>query len=510
MKKIILFLLLLNISASLQAQVILNNNFEIGSDTYKSAPKFWNFTIGNKNGEYTNHLSNGFVAYRDSTIAHSGKFSLRMSVLDSNNFAFACTQQCAVNISSPKKIHIFSWVKTIDCKKGAGLNCTQRNKNEERISYTSSRQQEELVMNTQEWTRIDLEVLLRPDTKSIEIWTYFYGAGTVWFDDISIDTVANKSVITAPIVSAYLDTVIKIVKQNSLYTDSIDWQILTKQLKGLASDMQTYKDARLLAGYIIDELHQHGDNHSFFLIPSGVKQFRAGDTQGRGRNVITKYLGEGIGYISMPGFASMSDSVRAAFSTNTQEQIKRIDTENKISSWVVDLRKDDGGSCPPMIAGLGPILGEGMYDFDISVKNDTVIYFYEKGESYDVENGKKDIRSTKVLHPYQLKNKNVPVAVLIGPHCGSSGECAVAAFIGRHDTKLFGQPTGGFTKGNEDFSLPDGSMIFISAGIQCDRNGKLYPERIFPDVPVEQPDNNSTDLTLKKAKKWLGSFKKIK
>ena len=65
----------------------------------------------------------------------------------------------------------------------------------------------------------------------------------------------------------------------------------------------------------------------------------------------------------MPGFASISDSIRAAFATNTQQKIKDLDTKNNICAWIIDMRDDDGGSGPPMIAGLGPILGEGVNHF---------------------------------------------------------------------------------------------------------------------------------------------------
>ena len=268
----------------------------------------------------------------------------------------------------------------------------------------------------------------------------------------------------------------------------------------------------MLIGSIISELHLHGDNHSFYMQPSMTKQFAETDLMGRGREVVLKYLGNGIGYLSMPGFGSMNDSIRIQFSTSAQAAIKKIDTETNICAWVVDLRYDDGGSCPPMIAGLGPILGEGAFsrDFAYTSKGDTGISYYRNGECYFELNGIKDSLSTKVLHPYRLRNDKAPVAVLIGKGCGSSGECAVAAFIGRPNTRLFGQPTAGLTKGNEDFTLPDNSMLFIAAGIQTDRNGKKYPERIFPDTLIDDTKTDKSDLTLDKAKEWLLSLSECK
>lgn len=504
MKKLIFILLLFNLF-TVQAQTFLNNSFEASSNTPLGVAENWSFTIATPIGVETHRLTNEIFAVRDSSHSYSGKFSLMLSVSDTNNFFFAAVQNLNLNNYTAKTIRIVAWIKTKECKAGAGLNCTQLNSFGKNIGYTSSKQQEVLVTHTNDWSKTELVVLLNPESKSLKFQAFLYGAGTVWFDHMYIEDFSDGSNKTAPLVTEYVDTLIKIVKENSLYASAINWPLLTKQLDTLVSGMQTYREASQLSYYILSELRKHGDNHSLYFSPTAAKQFGNGDIWGRGRQVVAKYLGYGIGYVSMPGFASLNDSVCVAFASNTQAMIKKIDTENNICGWIVDLRDDDGGSISPMIAGLGPILGEGIYaqDFEYSTIGDTGISFYRNGESYFVLNGKKDSISTKVLHPYKLKKENIPVAVLIGKGCGSSGEGTAAAFIGRRNTKLFGQPTAGYTTGNAEFTLPGGGLLFIAAGIQTDRNGKKYPERIFPDLHVKESVNGKTDLTLVKAKKWL-------
>lgn len=504
--RILLFLFFVGQSTfSLRAQKVLNTGFEMGTHPPNPSPKSWQYTRSTSNGKENHEVIAGYAIDLDKKVRHSGQSSLKMSVADSNSFIVACTQSIPITIATPATIHISIWIKTRDCPLGAGLNCTQKNIEGKQIAYTSSRQQDVLVKNTQDWTKREITVLLRPDTKSLDLWASFYGKGTVWFDDVSI-TKALPADKTSPLVSAYVDTVVKMVKAYSLYKDSINWKTFSPQLKTLSMGMQTYAHARLLTSYIVNELHIHGDNHSFLMNPAAVKQFGQADIQGRGRVVEGEYLGEGIGYIAMPGFASMNDSIRDAFATNTQVVIRKLDAENSICGWIVDMRGDDGGSCPPMIAGLGPILGEGLCGRDISIKKDSVFSYYKDGAYYEVEKGIVVKESVcRSLQPYKLRNGNVPVAVLIGKGCGSSGEATVAVFIGREKTKLFGEPTAGFTKGNEDFVLPDSSMLFLSAGIQTDRNGKSYPDRIYPDVPVEQPKDSDKDAVLEKAKEWLKS-----
>ncbi len=340
----------------------------------------------------------------------------------------------------------------------------------------------------------------------MEIRCFFYGAGTVWFDDVSIEPFSQNKQPAAPLVTAFVDTIMKIVKANSLYTDSINWNSFVQNVKQLQAGMQTYPEARLVGNYILSELKRYGDNHSSIMSPTMVKQFGANDIMGQGRKVTGEYLGEGIGYVSMPGFGSMNDSISNAFATYAQDVIKKIDSDHNVCTWIVDLRNDDGGSCNPMIAGLGPILGEGVYNRSTENNGHKLEGVYSNGEVYGVDNGTRSPGYVKVAVPYRLKHENAPVAVLIGANCGSSGEYAAAAFIDRGKTKLFGQPTAGYTRGNSDYTLPDGSMLFLSSGVQTDRNGKKYWDRIYPNVAVTQLEESKIDLTLEQAKAWLLSM----
>src|SRR4051812_15802719 len=57
---------------------------------------------------------------------------------------------------------------------------------------------------------------------------------------------------------------------------------------------------------------------------------------------------------------------RSGFATCIQQQIRRIQQQIKElethapCGWIVDIRGNRGGSMWPMLAGVGPILGEGL------------------------------------------------------------------------------------------------------------------------------------------------------
>ena len=503
MKRVILLLLF---PIGMNAQTLKNSGFEKIPSHKDSIASNWKIRISDPSGKETAVFPKSIIAMLDKENVHTGKRSLKMSVGDSNNFVMTAAQEIPVEFSGAKSVRIIAWVKTKDCKKGAGFNCTQFNATGKQIAYTSSRQQERLITNTSGWTKSEILVLLRPEVKTIEIRCLLYSAGTAWFDDVSVEPVSKNKQPAAPPVLAFVDMIMKTVKANSLYTDSINWNSFAADVKELQAGMQTYGEARLAGNYILSELKRHGDNHSSIMSPAMVKEFGANDIMGRGRKVEGEYLADGVGYISMPGFGSMNDSISKAFATYAQDVIKKIDSEHNICSWIIDLRNDNGGSCNPMIAGLGPILGEGVFNKYTENNGHKIEGFYNNGEVYESDNGVRSPEYIKVGVPYRLKHHNAPVAILIGANCGSSGEAAAAAFIDRPNTKLFGQPTGGFTRGNSDYTLPDGSMLFLSSGVQTDRNGKKYWDRIYPDVTVTQPENSKRDETREHAKAWLLSM----
>src|SRR5207244_11064020 len=124
----------------------------------------------------------------------------------------------------------------------------------------------------------------------------------------------------------------------------------------------------------------------------------------------------------------------------------------------------------PMLAGIGPILGEGELGAFVGNPNKPdEIWSYNNGRSF-----LKYEEMAQADHPYQLKQPFPPVAVLISPLTASSGEIVVVAFRGRPNTRSFGEPTAGATTANIDSDLSDGARLFVTSAIDADRTGKSY------------------------------------
>ena len=73
----------------------------------------------------------------------------------------------------------------------------------------------------------------------------------------------------------------------------------------------------------------------------------------------------------------------------------------------MDLRDNGGGNMWPMIAGIGPLLGDGLYGHFVDADEQVVRWGYENGASY-IE----DMDVVTVDVPYSLLNPQPKIAVL--------------------------------------------------------------------------------------------------
>ena len=114
-------------------------------------------------------------------------------------------------------------------------------------------------------------------------------------------------------------------------------------------------------------LKELGDNHSIFLSKEEFENMDSTCKKAAVSEVITfsgKLLDQNIGYLHLRGF-NTTDSINSIiYADSLQNLIKSIDNRN-IKGWILDLRENTGGSCWPMLAGLGPLLGNGICGYGI-------------------------------------------------------------------------------------------------------------------------------------------------
>lgn len=273
--------------------------------------------------------------------------------------------------------------------------------------------------------------------------------------------------------STYLEEALDIMQNNSLHRDSVDWEALRKSSFKIAEHAQTPADTYRAIRYALNEL---GDHHSHLLTPEEATQ-RQQLTLKDIPQPRAKLLLDKLGFVAIGGFAGREGD---KYATAVQQLIRDIDTQEPCG-WIVDLRENDGGGIGPMVAGLGPLLGEGEIGGSVNVDGSKEIWSYQAGRALA-----DDQVFTQVQGPaYKLKASSPPVAVLTGMKTASAGEAIVVAFRGRPNTRSFGLYTYGVPTGNEGFTLSDGAVIALTVAVFADRTGQTYEDRIYPDELVD-------------------------
>ncbi len=155
----------------------------------------------------------------------------------------------------------------------------------------------------------------------------------------------------------------------------------------------------------------------------------------------------------------------------------------------------------PMLAGVGPILGEGTCGYFVAPSEKTSIQ-YRRGQAF----GEQPEEYAKVNQPYELTYPQPPVAVLTSQLTSSSGEFVALAFRQRPQTRSFGEPTSGIPTGNEPKELSDGAWILLTTCLGADRTGQTYASSLIPDQEINidwTRLGTVDDPVLQAAVQWL-------
>lgn len=287
---------------------------------------------------------------------------------------------------------------------------------------------------------------------------------------------------------SFLNEVLDVMEANSINRNKIDWTDFRakvfEQVIGAETIEDTYPGIR-------EALVLLADNHSSYIKPDGGFIF-AGTLQCDDQDIVKPSLPENVGYVKVNSFSgSVSSTAAISFAQEIQDQI-RNDDHMGIKGWIVDLRNNGGGNMWPMLAGIGPILGEGTAGYFIDPDNNQTSWGFLNGSS--VVNGNS---LTQLSNSYELIAPNPKVAILLNNGIASSGEVVAISFIGRENTRSFGLSTCGLSTSNSPFTLSDNSRLNLTTAYLADRNKNLYGIPIDPDLAVDN------DNIIQNAVDWI-------
>jgi C-terminal processing protease CtpA/Prc len=282
---------------------------------------------------------------------------------------------------------------------------------------------------------------------------------------------------------AYLSSALDTLQHVVLRSDTVPWGRVRDSALVLATGARKASDTYGAIAWALGRANKH----SFLQAP------RPG--------AVSEVVGGRLGYVHVPqwsgGSSSLADSLQTALTTLS---------DAGVCGWIVDLRANGGGNMWPMLAGIGPLLGDTLVGaFGTEPGADR--WYYKNGVAGILHaGGALDTVSRASVPAARLRNAGAPVAVLFDAGTGSSGEVLALAFRGRPNSRSFGEPTAGFATANRGARLPDGANMVVTTGYQVDRRGVAAGERIRPDEVVAGPPPGwpfATDAAAASAAAWL-------
>ncbi len=193
------------------------------------------------------------------------------------------------------------------------------------------------------------------------------------------------------------------------------------------------------------------------------------------QNPVCQVVAGYYGYIRITGFVG-SGKIEQRFANAIQDGIKALDAA-RVRGWIVDLRINTGGNMWPMVDGLGPLLGSGDIGSFVSAQSNDH-WFYRDGAV-----GIGTVVIVKIA-PIVLRQPWLPIVVLIDEPTASSGESTAIAFSSMPNVVIMGGDSAGLSTGNSFERLPDGAVINLCEAADADRKGKVFGEKIHPDIRV--------------------------
>lgn len=334
-----------------------------------------------------------------------------------------------------------------------------------------------------------------------------------WTTDVDATT-------SDPIV--YLNKALDEMQQRALRRDAVNWQAVRAQALAQVSHAQLTVDTYDAIRFALRAL---GDHHSSLHLTPALERIqleRKGRSASGQSDSKLSSMGRFVGRYEPEGKIVTADGKPfavvvvtkcfpdnqqqfVAYETELQRIVAKLDGAHP-AGWVVDLRGNVGGNMWPMLAGIGPLLGEGDHLGEFFTTSGHSVWKYRDGIASEVEDTGKENRFPPVAGAAYKISGTPAVAVLIDRWTGSSGEAIAIALCGRPNTRFFGEHTQGASTANETFALSDGASMWLTIGVDADRTGKQYLEGLAPDEWIKPSEKTGPDedAVLEGALRWLG------
>lgn len=322
---------------------------------------------------------------------------------------------------------------------------------------------------------------------------------------------AQTTLTSRDSINVFYDSLIKTLKSEYLYKDKVNWTAVELETKSILIQYSDFRSSLAQTTVLFDKIQ--GTHCQLFygdtVITATVKQPTENDFNEQwlkkyisNPSFEVKVIDNKYGYILMSSlnFEDISSENIHKIAQPMYDQIADIKTKNKLKGWIIDLRFTTGGNSYPVLLALYDLLGDNRVFGGLDINKKLI-------DTVKLENGKyiNNEKTISYITPKGKKNDKSKVAVLTGIMTASLGEITAMSFKGRKNTLFIGEPTYGFTTGNDKRNLPFDAYMAITVTYDCDRNERFY-DRIIPDISVSKQDNFDNlllDRNIQEAIKWM-------
>lgn len=481
MKGQLLILLAIGVllTCNLYGQVsVPNGNFELSDKSSPTKTVNWKAE------------SNDFVCVVDNNTSYKGTYSMKISSKAAGNHFF--NEEFPFTSKGLKKYKYKCAFKTRKLHGAIQLGVRVFVNDGNTLALTAFTLTEN---KNQEWTTNEGMFITDKAANKIRLFGNLAGTGDAWFDEMIIEEIPAPQKAPSTEVALYIHEYFDIVYENSIITDKNFISNLKSETMYLCSDSVEKKECyKVLKEYTTKKLNDH---HSFFTTPEEWKAMMEKGKHPRIGKTFQelpsgKIMKENIGYISIPMFISNDQKLIAQYADTLQKIIAKFD-KREVNGYIIDLSSNGGGNSMPMIAGVGPLIGNGVCGYSFSGDGSIRKRIYNDGWT-----GWDTSLVFQKVNPYHLLNPNKPIAIIYSNETGSSGEVVALAFVGLPNVKSFGQQTAGITTRVDNFEMSDGAFLNLVSGVDADRNKNKFGGTIKPDF-----ETKDTESAIQEATKWI-------
>jgi carboxyl-terminal processing protease len=315
-------------------------------------------------------------------------------------------------------------------------------------------------------------------------------------------------------VSLLIDSALNVMQHRALNSHKLDWKSIRARVDAETRNARTDREAFTALAWAFDQL---GDKHGWLTINDSThnnKRIKRAERTlspglkaalAKGRNLYNGIVAGKYAYVSIHFFMGQTEEKMNAYARQIRDSLcKNITPQTR--GIIIDLRLNGGGNSFPMYQGLANVYGNRLLTEGVDGRG-------RRTGTFGIRNGRVTIHgnhgdSIVLAAPQECGAlSELPVAVLISPATGSSAEQLAIAFTSRPRSIIIGERSAGYVTANNGFALPGrNNGIVVAEGLTRNRNGKLFPEDVWPDIEVVGGDDftdREKDAKVRAAVKWL-------